>query len=131
VVGLPFYFYLVKQDQDAKERARLELEAKCSAYEAQTEDALKNQYKNLVLWNRLMLASKESITQFMMVRADIEEAQTNADRLVTEKDKVSEAFKQACGEERRRLWWEQNLERIKREVDPKGIVDVSITPATD
>ena len=113
-VGLPLY--LVKQDQDAKERARLELEARCASYEEELSATIKRweRYKNKA--SDLLRLSGPTM-RFYDYAPEIKQSQIEMDETFEKQKTITEAYKAECGEERVQAWYDANLDRLKSEAE--------------
>jgi hypothetical protein len=114
-VGLPLY--LVKQDQDAKERARLELEAKCSAYEDELTALIKRFYRLSAKGSSLEEQAGRGSIQFSASLPGIHDNLISMDEVSDKMKSVDDAFKQECGEERSKAWFGANFDRLRQEVE--------------
>jgi hypothetical protein len=117
VVVVGAVLYSGKQAQDAKERARLELEAKCSAYEEELTAAIKRFYRLSAKGLSLEEQGSRGSIQFSASLPGIEDNLISMKELSEKMKSVGDAFKQECGEERSKAWFSANFDRLRQEVE--------------
>jgi len=114
-VGLPLY--LVKQDQNAKERARLELEAKCSAYEEELTAIIKRAYRLSAKGISLEEQAKSGSIQFSAIMPGLEDNIISIQESTDKMKSVNTLFVSECGKERSQAWFRANFEKLRLEVE--------------
>jgi hypothetical protein len=107
----------VKNDQYAKERARFELEAKCSAYEEELTATIKRFCRLSAKGLSLEEQGRRGSIQFSASLPSIEDNLISVKELSEKMESVGDAFKQECGEERSKAWFGANFDRLRQEVE--------------
>ena len=113
--GVGLTLYIVKQDQDAKERARLELEAKCASYEEELSVVIKRTQRYGNKASELLRYTEENPMRFYEYAPEIKQAKIEMDETFERQKSITDAFKAKCGEGRVQAWYGANLDRLKSE----------------
>lgn len=114
-VGLPLY--LVKQDQNAKERARLELEAKCFAYEEELTAIVKHTYRLSAKGLSLEKQGMRGSIQYSSIMPALEDTIISIQEGSEKMKSVNTLFVSECGKERSQAWFRANFEKLRLEVE--------------